>query len=156
MPKLQEWIWTDPDGARKLIAGLSDDFSPAATVSRAQHVNKTMSVRPGLNLNGIAVSSRPWMKAIKDLLIARAMTAVKICVPRSRAQKNAELTGSVTDTGGAVIANAQVTIAYIGPGESHTVTGNGRAFTFFPLNRGIYTLKVEARGFLRSVLAAEL
>jgi hypothetical protein len=75
---------------------------------------------------------------------------------KEQGAKNAELTGSVTDTGGAVIANAQVTIAYIGPGESHTVTGNARAFTFFPLNRGVYTLKVEAGGFLRSVLAAEL
>ena len=72
------------------------------------------------------------MKAIKDLLIARAMTAVKICVPRSRAQKNAELTGSVTDTGGAVIANAQVTIAYTGTGESHTATGNGAGLYGFP------------------------
>ena len=85
-----------------------------------------------------------------------AMTAVMICVPMMRAQENAELTGSVTDTSGSVIPKAQVTIADTGPGEFHTATGNGAGLHGFSgLNHGVYTLKVEARGFLRSVLAAE-
>jgi hypothetical protein len=129
---------------------------PPQLFHELKKVNKTIWVCPSLNLNGIAVSSRPWMKAIKVLLISMAMTAVMICVPMTRAQKNAELTGSVTDTSGAVIPNAQVTIADTGTGESHTATGNGAGlYGFSGLNHGVYTLKVEARGFLRSVLARE-
>jgi hypothetical protein len=72
------------------------------------------------------------MKAIKDLLISRAMSAVMICVPRTRAQENVELTGSVTGSSGKVNPNAQVTIAYTGTGESHTATGNGAGLYGFP------------------------
>lgn len=73
-----------------------------------------------------------------------------------RAQENAELTGSVTDPSGAVIPNAQLAIANTGTGESHSATGNYAGFYGFSgLSHGVYTHKTEARGFIRSVLAAE-
>ncbi len=58
------------------------------------------------------------------------------------------ITGRVTDSTGAVIAGASVTIASDATGVFQTVkTGAGGDYVFEAVNPGTYTLKVEAPGF---------
>src|SRR5438270_9589798 len=58
------------------------------------------------------------------------------------------VTGTVTDTSGAVIPNATVTLTDNGTGLTLTrATGGGGIYTFTPVKVGNYTLKVTANGF---------
>ena len=76
-----------------------------------------------------------------------------IGLPMTGTQENAEPTGSVSGSSGTVIPNAQGTIANTGTGESHSPTGNRAGHEVFScLNHAIYTLKVEARAFILSLL----
>jgi hypothetical protein len=65
-------------------------------------------------------------------------------------QENAELTGTVTDPAGAVVPNATVTLTNTATGKVHTGISNGSGiYDFSGLNHGVYTLRVEAKGFER-------
>ena len=64
------------------------------------------------------------------------------------AQENAELTGTVKDPSGAVVANANVTLTDAATGEVRTGTTNGDGLYDFPaLHIGSYNMKVTAGGF---------
>ena len=66
----------------------------------------------------------------------------------ANAQENAELTGSVTDTSGALIPKAKVTLTNNGTSEVRTgVTNSAGLYDFPALHIGTYSLKVEAPGF---------
>ena len=66
----------------------------------------------------------------------------------ANAQENAELTGSVTDPSGAVVANAKVTLTNSATGEVRTGTTNGAGLYDFPaLHIGSYSMKVEVPSF---------
>ena len=63
---------------------------------------------------------------------------------------SATLLGVVTDSSGAVIANAKVTITEVGTGVSHTSQANESGnYTFPDLPPGSYTVTIEAAGFKR-------
>ncbi|MDQ3748672.1 MAG: TonB-dependent receptor, partial [Acidobacteriota bacterium] len=60
----------------------------------------------------------------------------------------ATITGQVTDSTGAVVPNATVTISETATNQSQTVTtGEDGSYTFTQLTPGAYTLKVEAANF---------
>jgi hypothetical protein len=62
------------------------------------------------------------------------------------------IVGNVTDTGGAVIPEASVTIAEEGTGATQTqTTGTDGGFSFIPVKIGNYTLTVAKPGFKTSV-----
>jgi hypothetical protein len=64
------------------------------------------------------------------------------------AQGNAGLTGSVTDSSGAVIANAQVKITNLATGAIQTTTTGASGFFSLPqLAPGTYEVQVSANGF---------
>ena len=64
----------------------------------------------------------------------------------------AELSGNVTDSTGAVIANAKVTAANAETGSSREVSTNqGGYYSFTLLQPGNYDLSVEAPGFRKTV-----
>jgi Carboxypeptidase regulatory-like domain len=64
------------------------------------------------------------------------------------AQENAELSGTVSDPTGAVIANAKVILTNSATGEVRTGTTNGAGLYDFPaLHIGSYNLKVTTQGF---------
>ena len=66
----------------------------------------------------------------------------------AHAQENAELTGQVTDSTGAVVANAKVILTNPATGEVRTGTTNGAGLYDFPaLHTGSYNLKVSAPSF---------
>lgn len=67
-------------------------------------------------------------------------------------QASAGITGTVTDTTGAVVANAKVTITNEGTsGADHTVTSSAGTYSFKGLNPGRYTVDVDATGFKKEV-----
>ncbi len=60
----------------------------------------------------------------------------------------ATVTGQVTDSTGAVVPSATVTISETATNQSQTVTtGDDGNYTFTQLTPGAYTLKVEAANF---------
>ena len=61
---------------------------------------------------------------------------------------NATLLGTVTDSSGAVVANAKVTALEQNTGISHTTQTNGSGNYVFPdMPPGTYTITVEVTGF---------
>ncbi|HEY6448758.1 MAG TPA: carboxypeptidase regulatory-like domain-containing protein [Acidobacteriaceae bacterium] len=66
----------------------------------------------------------------------------------AQAQENAELTGSVTDPSGAVVANAKVILTNSATGEVRTGSTNGAGlYDFAALQIGSYNLKVVVPSF---------
>ncbi len=69
----------------------------------------------------------------------------------------ATITGQVTDSTGAVVANATVVVINTATGQERRVqTNNTGSYTVFPLNPGTYTLSVEQEGFKKTVINTTL
>ena len=81
-----------------------------------------------------------------SLLLAVLFAAARLA--HGQASTAGELTGTVADPSGAVIATAQLTITQASTGFSRTVTSNsGGGYDFPDLQAGQYVLKVVAAGF---------
>ncbi len=77
------------------------------------------------------------------------LSTVALCTAFvANAQENADLTGTVKDPSGAVVANAKVTLTNVSTAEVRAGTTNGAGLYDFPaLHNGTYDLKVTAPGF---------
>jgi TonB family protein len=65
------------------------------------------------------------------------------------AQTQGELTGAITDSSGAIIVGATVTVTNTATGAAHTVMSNDAGVYRFPaLLPGGYTLRIDAPGFM--------
>ncbi len=81
------------------------------------------------------------------LLVRIALLTVTLCAPLY-AQDTASLTGTVTDSSGAAVSNAQVTVNNSEHGIKRTGTSNGSGdFLFGSLPIGSYDIMVSATGF---------
>ncbi len=68
------------------------------------------------------------------------------------AQANAGLTGTVTDTTGAIVSGATVTITNVGTGQqNHATTSSVGTYAVTGLTPGVYSVAVEANGFKKEV-----
>lgn len=68
------------------------------------------------------------------------------------AQASAGITGTVTDSTGAVVSGAAVTIKNEGTGvETHTTTSSAGTYAVTGLNPGVYDVSVEGSGFKKAV-----
>jgi hypothetical protein len=76
-----------------------------------------------------------------------------LLTPRNAsAQASAGITGTVTDTSGAIIRGAQVSLTNEGTAVAdHTVTESAGTYSFKGVLPGKYTLSVDATGFKKSV-----
>ena len=76
-----------------------------------------------------------------------------LLAPRhASAQASAGITGTITDTSGAVVKGAQVTITNEGTSVSdHTVTESAGTYSFKGVLPGKYTVAVDAQGFKKAV-----
>src|SRR5579862_6056046 len=75
-----------------------------------------------------------------------------VCSPAWTQQTTASITGSVVDTGGAVVNDAAVTVTDVDRGTIYTAkTANGGLFTFARVPIGTYDVKVTATGFETAV-----
>jgi hypothetical protein len=80
--------------------------------------------------------------------IALFVLALFVALPVTHAQTTATITGSVLDTSGAVIPNAQVTLINEASNDTRVIVSNGDGNFVFPsLIPGNYTISVELKGF---------
>ena len=87
------------------------------------------------------------------LALALAIMGWMLLAPRGAfAQASAGITGTITDTSGAVISGAQVTITNEGTSVAdHTVTESAGTYSFKGVLPGKYTVSVDATGFKKAV-----
>jgi len=75
-----------------------------------------------------------------------------LSVQNLHAQANAGIVGTVSDTSGAVVPDAKVTITNQGTGVgNHTTTSSAGTYAVTGLTPGIYSVSVEASGFKKNV-----
>ena len=126
-------------------------------VSRDQLVQSENSLG-GKKMNGFgmrfhsavnAPTATRWLW--KHLAICAALIAALVAFsPTVRAQENATVNGTVTDSSGAVVPNADVTLTNIATGQKRTAVSNSvGAFRFPNLAIGVYNLEVTATGFAK-------
>ena len=72
-------------------------------------------------------------------------------------ETSATITGQVTDSTGAAVANASVVVVNTETGQSRTIQSNDEGnYTVFPLIPGAYTITVEQSGFKKTVVNTTL
>src|SRR6516164_2825476 len=90
---------------------------------------------------------RRGTRGLAALWLALAVVLL-VLTPRSWAQDNASISGTVTDASGAVVANAAVSVTNYGTGIKRETTANAvGAFHFGNIGAGTYTLNTTAAGF---------
>ena len=87
--------------------------------------------------------------------IALAIMGLMLLAPRTAsAQASAGITGTISDTSGAVVPDAKVTATQVATSvASHTVSSSAGTYSFKGLTPGKYTVTVEASGFKKAVQA---
>src|SRR5689334_14347652 len=82
-------------------------------------------------------------------LLALAISFILFTGPAARAQTSAgQVSGTVTDSSGAVVPGASVTLTNTGTGVANTMPSNGSGnFVFLNVQPGTYQLQVELQGF---------
>lgn len=95
--------------------------------------------------SGFIAKAATW----KHLAIISAVIAVLVAfTPVTRAQENATVTGTVTDSSGAVVPNATVALTNTATGVKREVTSNSvGAYRFPNVGIGTYDMVVSASGF---------
>jgi hypothetical protein len=89
------------------------------------------------------------------IVIAVAITCLALFVPRTLSgQASAGITGTITDSSGAVVPNANVTATNQGTSVAeHTTSSSAGTYSFKGLPPGKYNLSVDATGFKKAVQA---
>jgi hypothetical protein len=89
------------------------------------------------------------------IVIAFAITCLALFVPRTLSgQASAGITGTITDSSGAVVPNANVTATNQGTTVAeHTTSSSAGTYSFKGLTPGKYNLSVDATGFKKAVQA---
>lgn len=97
-------------------------------------------------------------KQILGLMIFAFVVCLSISgVVLAQEETSATITGQVTDSTGAVIANASVIVTNTSTGQQRTVQTNDEGlYNVFPLSPGTYTVSVEQTGFKKTVINATL
>jgi len=98
---------------------------------------------PVLSTSPLAVRARRvWPIALLPLLL------LLFAAPRLRAQENATINGTVTDSSGAVVPNASISLINPATGQVRQVVSNSvGAYRFANVGIGNYRLEVTAQGF---------
>src|SRR5215213_2775149 len=108
--------------------------------------------RPAGLTNSPAVERSSAVRDRKWCWYAAFLVALSICTPRmvcAQAQTTSSLTGTITDSTGAVVPGATVSVtspSLIG-GAHTSVTDNQRVYRFPSLQPGVYELTAELAGF---------
>jgi carboxypeptidase family protein len=78
----------------------------------------------------------------------RCALLLSLLLINGRAQTQGEITGVISDSGGAVVQGATVAVTNTATGAARTVTSNEAGVYRFPsLMPGVYTLRIEKTGF---------
>jgi len=88
---------------------------------------------------------------LRSLLVAGVFAS--LILPLRAQVDTGSITGTVTDSSGAVVSGAKVTITNEGTGTSlSTTTGGEGIYNFSPVRIGSYKLDVSAEGFKSCLL----
>src|SRR5689334_5253980 len=88
------------------------------------------------------------MRMRSILLTLGHLALVCVLAATAKAQTSGEITGLVTDSSGAAVSGANVTVTNKATGATRTITTNSEGLYAFPsLLPGVYQLKVEQSGF---------
>ncbi len=91
------------------------------------------------------------MRIMRFILCVTALLAVP-CSLLAQAGASGTIVGTVTDSTGAIIPNARVTVTNTATGvASHTVTNSAGDFQAPSLRPGVYTAAAEEKGFSKSI-----
>jgi hypothetical protein len=75
-----------------------------------------------------------------------------LATPRLQAQANAGLTGTISDSSGAVVPNASVTVTDLGTAQQfHTTSSTAGTYSVTGLTPGTYSITIEASGFKKEI-----
>lgn len=92
-----------------------------------------------------------WGRSLSAARAGIALLVLSLAFLSARqlyAQANAGITGTVTDSTGAVVSGANVTITNQGTGgKNHTTTSSAGTYAVTGLTPGVYSIAVEATGF---------
>ena len=103
----------------------------------------------------ISASIHPDIRSlsVRFFQIATVALCLLMCAPRTAtAQASAGITGTVTDSSGAVVTGAQVTITDVSTSvPTKTVTSSSGTYTVRGLNPGRYSVAIVSPGFKKAV-----
>src|ERR1700722_4946195 len=140
---------TQTGRAASLIAciGQKSRFLKKTDALQGDTVRPTLPVQESHRLRN-AIRFSPIASAL-----AFTLTCFVLSLPRNAsAQASAGITGTVTDSTGAVVANAHVDIVNDGTTASdHAVTNGAGTYSFKGLLPGTYSVPVDAAGFKKAV-----
>ncbi len=90
------------------------------------------------------MNNKTWRSTFFVLALCLAMASTHF----GQEETSATITGQITDSAGAVIVNATVTVTNVSTGIVRTVQSNDEgSFTVTPLSPGDYAISVEQQGF---------
>ena len=85
------------------------------------------------------------------LVVFASLAATACCTLPLMAQTTGVITGTITDSTGAVVLNAKVTVRNTGTGEARSVLSNANGFyVAYSLPVGVYEVEAAATGFKRT------
>lgn len=91
------------------------------------------------------------MRRSFHVLLSLTMVVLLFAASRASAQTSGEITGTVTDTSGAAVSGATVSVTNAATGATRkVVTNNDGIYSFPSLLPGSYSLRVEQQGFKSS------
>ena len=97
--------------------------------------------------------STPFIKSATRSLLPLAGFVLALGAPQAHAQYRASIQGAVTDTSGAVVPGATLTLTDIGTNEKQVRTSNDQGFySFNALPADKFSLVVTAKGFQKQVM----
>jgi hypothetical protein len=125
--------------------------SRTGAISEPRHPAKRLAFRAQtmrqLLQNGDAVNGRPWIGAACVAILLSLWLSLVPCSLQAQVGTS-DVLGNVTDSSGAVVVGANVTIKNLGTAEKRTAaTSDKGEYLFTTLPNGNYTLTVEAKGF---------
>lgn len=101
----------------------------------------------------LPLKEKDWLRVAIRTSVTFAMLCLSLLIAKSAfAQASAGVTGTVTDSSGAVVPGAKVTITNQGTSVvTRAVTSSAGTYSATGLNPGLYTISVEATGFKQAV-----
>src|ERR1044071_3130734 len=117
---------------------------PPASLSLRPHPSQV----PRTDKLRIFTGGKMKMRMRSVLLLLGSVAMLYVLAATGKAQTSGEITGLVTDSSGAAVSGANVTVTNKATGATRTITTNSEGLYAFPsLLPGVYQLKVEQSGF---------
>jgi hypothetical protein len=135
------------DNSPHVICVCNHGLQEELRTTQGEPVSQTTTIQERIRLR--LANPVPWVAFV----LAFAVMGFLLLAPRTaNAQASAGIAGTVTDTSGAVISGAHVTITNEGTSvANHTTTSGAGTYSIKGLDPGKYSIAVDATGFKKAV-----